>query len=41
MKTWKKPQIVTIHEKEIEEIVVAGACSRFCYYGYYRTPDGV
>lgn len=41
MKTWKKPQIVTIHEKEIEEIVVAGACSKFCYQGYYGRLEGV
>ena len=35
MKKWNKPVIVTIDEKELENIVKAGACSIFgCMAGF-------
>lgn len=36
MKTWKKPEIVTISENELKKIITAGACSLYdiCTSGY-------
>lgn len=36
MKKWQRPTIITIDEKELQEIIVAGACSCFCYQAWHR-----
>ncbi len=36
MKKWENPKIITIREKELKSMIIAGACSDWCIVSWFR-----
>lgn len=39
MKKWENPKILTIEEKDLEKLIVPGACSLYCIAGWVKSAE--
>lgn len=39
MKKWKKPEVVTIDENDLKELIINGACSIYCMVAWGKSVE--